>query len=69
MSELVKRHILLINSSHRDPRSLKFYTALHILLLHMHTKFDVDGMDIVWRYGRAIDAAERKKERKKKNRE
>ena len=62
MSELVKRHILLIYSSSNDPRSLKFCTALRILVLHMYPKFDVDSKDSFLRYGRAIDAAERKKE-------
>ena len=66
MFELITKHILLIYSSQRGLRSLKFCTALHILVLHMHTKFHVDGMDsfsdmeeeLMWR-----------NERKKKNRE
>ena len=37
--------ILLIYSSQKVPRSLKFCTALHILVLHMHRKFDVDSID------------------------
>ena len=36
---------LLIYSSQKVPTSLKFYRALHILVLHMHRKFDVDSID------------------------
>ena len=36
---------LLIYSSQKVPTSLKFYRALHILVLHMHKKFDVDSID------------------------
>ena len=66
MSELVKRYILLIYSSQSDPSPLKFCTALHILVLHMHTKFHVDGMDSFWDMEeQSIRRKERKKERKK----
>ena len=37
--------ILLIYSLQKVPTSLKFYRALHILVLHMHRKFDVDSID------------------------
>ena len=37
--------ILLIYSSQKVPTSLKFYRALHIVVLHMHRKFDVDSID------------------------
>ena len=60
---------LLIYSSQKVPMSFKFYRALHILVLHMHRKFDVDSIDSFLRYGRAIDtidAAERKKKERKK---
>ena len=62
---------LLIYSSQKVPMSLKFYRALHILVLHMHRKFDVDSIDSFLRYGRAIDtmdAVERKKKERKKER-
>ena len=36
---------LLIYSSQKVPTPLKFYRALHILVLHMHRKFDVDSID------------------------
>ena len=36
---------LLIYSSQKVPTSPKFYRALHILVLHMHRKFDVDSID------------------------
>ena len=39
---------LLIYSSQKVPTSLKFYRALHILVLHMHRKFDVDSIDSFW---------------------
>ena len=58
--------ILLIYSSQKVPTSLKFYSALHILVIHMHRKFDVDSIDSF----RDMEAQstrrkERKKERKK----
>ena len=40
--------ILLIYSSQKVPTSLKFYRALHIVVLHMHRKFDVDSIDSFW---------------------
>ena len=57
--------ILLIYSSQKVSRSLKFYRALHILVLHMHRKFDFDSIDSFLRYGRAIDGSKWRKERKK----
>ena len=39
---------LLIYSSQKVPTSLKFYRALHIVVLHMHRKFDVDSIDSFW---------------------
>ena len=62
--------ILLIYSSQKVPTSLKFYRALHIVVLHMHRKFDVDSIDSFWdmekqssnRHG---GKKERKKKRKK----
>ena len=59
--------ILLIYSSQKVPTSLKFYRALHIvvyictesLMLILSIVF------VIWKSNRAIDAAERKKERKK----
>ena len=69
MSELVKKHILLIYSSQKVLRSLKFCTALHILVLHMHLKFDVDSMDsFLDMEEQSMRQKERKKERRK-NRE
>ena len=63
--------ILLIYSSQKVPTSLKFYRALHIVVLHMHRKFDVDSIDSFWdmeeqssnRHG---EKKERKKERTRK---
>ena len=40
--------ILLIYSLQKVPTSLKFYRALHIVVLHMHRKFDVDCIDSFW---------------------
>ena len=62
--------ILLIYSSQKAPTSLKFYRALHILVLHMHRKFDVDSIDSFWDMEqqstrRRGGKKERKKERKK----
>ena len=58
--------ILLIYSSQKVPRSLKFCTALHILVLHMHRKFDVDSIDSFWDMEeQSTRRKERKKERKK----
>ena len=54
--------ILLIYSSQKVPRSLKFCTALHILVLHMHRKFDVDSIDSFWDME---EQSMRRKERKK----
>ena len=61
---------LLIYSSQKVPTSLKFYRALHILVLHMHRKFDVDSIDSFWdteeqSSNRRGGKKERKKERKK----
>ena len=57
--------ILLIYSSQKVPRSLNFCTALHILVLHMHRKFDVDSIDSFWDMEeQSIRRKERKKERK-----
>ena len=57
--------ILLIYSSQKVPTSLKFYRALHILVLHMHRKFDVDSIDSFWDMEeQSTRRKERKKERK-----
>ena len=61
--------ILLIYSSQKVPTSLKFYRALHIVVLHMHRKFDVDSIDSFWDMeeqssNRRGGKKERKKERK-----
>ena len=57
--------ILLIYSSQKVPTSLKFSTALHILVLHMHRKFDVDSIDSFWDMKeQSTRRKERKKERK-----
>ena len=56
--------ILLIYSLQKVSRSLKFYRALHILVLHMHRKFDVDSIDSFW----DTEASGGKKERKKERR-
>ena len=40
--------ISLIYSSQKVPTSLKFYRALHIVVLHTHRKFDVDSIDSFW---------------------
>ena len=61
--------ILLIYSSQKVPTSLKFYRALHILVLHMHRKFDVDSIDSFWDMEEQSSnlrggKKERKKERK-----
>ena len=60
--------ILLIYSSQKVPTSLKFYRALHIVVLHMHRKFDVDSIDSFWDMeeqssNRRGGKKERKKER------
>ena len=66
MSELVQKHILLIYSSYKVPRSLKFCTARRILILNMHGKFDVDAKDSFWDMEeQSMWRKERKKERKK----
>ena len=58
--------ILLIYSSQKVSRSLKFYRALHILVLHMHRKFDVDSIDSFWdTEEQSTEACGGKKERKK----
>ena len=57
--------ILLIYSSQKVPRSLKFCSALHILVLHMHRKFDVDSIDSFWDME---EQSTRRKERKKEER-
>ena len=54
--------ILLIYSSQKIPASLKFYRALHILVLHMHRKFDVDSIDS---FSDMKEQSTRRKERKK----
>ena len=63
---------LLIYSSQKVPTSLKFYRALHILVLHMHRKFDVDSIDSFWdtedQSTQLTRRKERKKERRKKER-
>ena len=57
--------ILLIYSSQKVPTSLKFYRALHIVVLHMHRKFDVDSIDSFWDMEeQSTRRKERKKERK-----
>ena len=53
---------LLIYSSQKVPRSLKFYRVLHVLVLHMHRKFDVDSIDSFWDME---EQSTRRKERKK----
>ena len=63
--------ILLIYSSQKVPTSLKFYRALHIVVLHMHRKFDVDSIDSFWDMeeqssNRRGGKKERKKERTRK---
>ena len=59
---------LLIYSSQKVPTSLKFYRALHILVLHMHRKFDVDSIDSFWDTEEQLTQLTRRKERKKKER-
>ena len=63
---------LLIYSSQKVPTSLKFYRALHIIVLHMHRKFDVDSIDSFWdteeQSTQLTRRKERKKERKKERR-
>ena len=55
---------LLIYSSQKVPTSLKFYRALHILVLHMLRKFDVDSIDSFWdTEEQSTWRKERKKER------
>ena len=67
MSELVKKHILLIYSSHKVPRSLKFCTTRRILVLNMHRKFDVDTRESFWDMEeQSMWRKERKKERTRK---
>ena len=56
---------LLIYSSQKVPTSLKFYRALHILVLHMHRKFDVDSIDSFWDTEEQSTQSTRRKERKK----
>ena len=56
---------LLIYSSQKVPTSLNFYSALHILVLHMHRKFDVDSIDSFWDME---EQSTRRKERKKEER-
>ena len=60
--------VLLIYSSQKVPRSLKFYRALHILVLHMHRKFDVDSIDSFWDTEEQSTQLMRRKERRKKER-
>ena len=56
---------LLIYSSQKVSRSLQFYRALHILVLHMHRKFDVDSIDSFWdTEEQSTEASGGKKERK-----
>ena len=50
------------------PTSLKFYRALHILVLHMHSKFDVDSIDSFWDTEEQSTQLTRRKERRKKER-
>ena len=57
--------ILLIYSSQKAPTSLKFYRALHILVVHMHKKFDVDSIDSFWDMEEQSTQSTRRKERKK----
>ena len=58
--------ILLIYSSQKVPTSLKFYRALHMLVLHMHRKFDVDSIDSFWDMEeQSTQQSTRRKERKK----
>ena len=57
---------LLIYSSQKVPTSLKFYRALHILVLHMHRKFDVDSIDSFWDTEEQSTQLTRRKERRKK---
>ena len=59
---------LLIYSSQKVPTSLKFYRALHILVLHLHRKFDVDSIDSFWDTEEQSTQSTRRKERKKKER-
>ena len=59
---------LLIYSSQKVPTSLKFYRALHILVLHTHRKFDVDSIDSFWDTEEQSTQSTRRKERKKKER-
>ena len=59
---------LLIYSSQKVPTSLTFYRALHILVLHMHRKFDVDSIDSFWDTEEQSTQSTRRKERKKKER-
>ena len=56
---------LLIYSSQKVPMSLKFYRALHILVLHMHRKFDVDSIFSFWDTEEQSTQSTRRKERKK----
>ena len=65
MSELLQKHILLINSSHKVPRSLKFHIAWRIVVLNMHGKFNVDARDSFRDMEeQSMWQKERKKERK-----
>ena len=58
-------YFLLIYSSQKVPTSLKFYRALHILVLHMHRKFDVDSIESFWDTEEQSTQSTRRKERKK----
>ena len=62
------RLFLLIYSSQKVPTSLKFYRALHILVIHMHRKFDVDSINSFWDTEEQSTQSTRRKERKKKER-
>ena len=57
--------ILLIHALQKVPTSLKFYRALHILVVHMHRKFDVDSVDSFWDMEEQSTQSTRRKERKK----
>ena len=61
-------YFLLIYSSQKVPTSLKFYRALHILVLHMHRKFDVDSIDSFWDTEEQSTQLTWRKERRKKER-
>ena len=63
---IITHLFLLIYSSQKVPTSLKFYRALHILVLHMHRKFDVDSIDSFWDTEEQSTQLTRQKERRKK---